>query len=99
MSISINNTTYNLKQEDENLSKTQETVEVIIELPKRLMDVLEGEDYFGWSKQDFFAVSIQRSISCETSEMSSNEVHKLRKKYGFKLDVIKYNEKKTLVFP
>jgi hypothetical protein len=83
----------------QNLSKTQETVEVIIELPKLLMDVLEGEDYFGWSKQNFFVVSIQRSIGCETSEMRSDELRKLRKKYGFEPDVIKYNEKKILVFP
>jgi hypothetical protein len=81
------------------MSKAEETIEVVIEIPKRLMDVLEGEDYFGWSKQDFFVVAIQRSIGCETSEMSSDELCKLRKKYGFKPDVIKYNEKKTLVFP
>jgi hypothetical protein len=81
------------------LNKTQETVKVIIELPKRLMDVLESEDYFGWSKQDFFVVSVQRSIGCETSEMNNDEIRKLRKKYGFKPDVIKYNEKKILVFP
>jgi hypothetical protein len=99
MSISINNTTYNLKRGNETLSKTQETVKVIIEVPKLLTDVLEGEDYFGWSKQDFFVVSIQRSIGCETSEMNIDEVSKLRKKYGFKPDVIKYNEKKILVFP
>jgi hypothetical protein len=84
---------------DENLSKTQETVEVIIELPKQLMDVLEGEEYFGWSKQDFFVVSVQRSIGCEISEMNSDDIHKLQKKYDFKPDVIKYNEKKILVFP
>jgi hypothetical protein len=84
---------------DEDLSKTQETVEVIIEVPKLLMDVLEGEDYFGWSKQDFFVVAVQRGIGCEISEMGIDEVCKLRKKYGFKPDVIKYNEKKILVFP
>jgi hypothetical protein len=72
---------------------------VLIEIPKRLMDVLEGEDYLGWSKQDFFVVAIQRSIGCEISEMSIDDVRKLRKKYGFEPDVIKYNEKKILVFP
>ena len=81
------------------MGKAVETVEVLIEVPKRLMDVLEGEEYFGWSKQDFFVVSVQRSIGCEISEMNSDDIHKLQKKYGFKPDVIKYNEKKTLVFP
>ena len=81
------------------MSKPEETVEVVIEVPKLLMSVLEGEDYFGWSKQDFFVVSIQRSIGCEISEMNTDETHKLRKKYNFKPDLIKYNEKKTLIFP
>ena len=81
------------------MSETEETVKVIIEIPKRLMDVLEGEDYFGWTKQDFFVVAVQRGIGCEISEMDIDDVRKLRKKYGFKPDVIKYNEKKILVFP
>jgi len=39
-----------------------ELMEVTVKIPKRLLDVLEQEKYFGWSKEDFFVVAVQRCI-------------------------------------
>jgi hypothetical protein len=77
----------------------KELVEVTVKIPKRLMDVLEQEDYFGWSKQDFFVVAVQRSISCEISEMHFDNVKQLEKKYGSDLGEFEYTEKKILATP
>ena len=77
----------------------KETVEVTVKIPKRLMDVLEQEDYFGWSKQDFFVVAVQRGIGCEMSAMQFDDVKKLETKYGFDLGNVEYTEKRMLVSP
>jgi len=75
-----------------------ELVEVTVKIPKRLLDVLEQEDYFGWSKQDFFIVAVQRGIGCEISEMHIDEVQRLHAKHG-DIDTVSYNIKKVCVAP
>jgi hypothetical protein len=76
----------------------KETVEVTVKIPKRLMDVLEQEDYFGWSKQDFFVVAVQRGIGCELSDMPFDEMKRLEAKYG-DIDEVSYTTKKVCVAP
>ena len=76
----------------------KELVEVTVKIPKRLMDVLEQEDYFGWSKQDFFVVAVQRGIGCELTAMDFDKMQKLYKKYG-DIDEVSYTTKKVCVAP
>ena len=64
----------------------EETVEVTIRVPKKLMDILEAEDYFSWRKEDFWIAAIKDCISCELSEMSNDEYSRLKSKYGEKID-------------
>ena len=77
----------------------KELVEVTFKLPKKLLDVLENEKYFGWSKQDFFVAATQRSISCEINSMDIDDITKLKKKYDFDPGLIQFDEKKTLIYP
>lgn len=79
------------------MSKT-ELVEVIVKIPKRLMDALEQEDYFGWSKEDFFIVAVQRGIGCELTAMDFDKMQKLYKKHG-DIDTVSYTTKKVCVAP
>ncbi len=78
---------------------SKETVELTIRIPKRLMDVLEQEDYFGWSKEDFFVVAVQRGIGCEMSAMDFDDMKKLETKYGFDPGEIQFNKKNELIYP
>ena len=71
-----------------NKKEIQETVELTIRVPKRLMDVLEQEDYFGWNKEEFFVVAVQTAISFEMSAMDFDDVKQLEKKYGFDPGVV-----------
>lgn len=95
-----------LPQNEEYICKTartvegaKELVEVTVKIPKRLLDVLEQEDYFGWNKQDFFVAAIKRCISCEVEDISYAESGRLEKKYGFDPGLVEFSTKKTLVYP
>jgi len=37
----------------------KETVEATFKLPKRLWDLLENENYFGWKKKDFYVAAVK----------------------------------------
>jgi len=37
----------------------KETVEVTFKLPKRLLDLLENENYFGLKKKDFYVAAVK----------------------------------------
>ena len=80
------------------MSKT-ELVEVTFKIPKKLLDVLENEKYFGWSKQDFFVAATQRSISIEMNSLHFDEMFALKKKYDFDPGLVSFDEKKKLVYP
>ena len=72
----------------------QEYVEVTVKIPKRLMDMLGAEDYFGWSKEDFFIVAVKRSISCELGELDWDEEKELEAKYGEDLGIVTFDIKR-----
>ena len=64
----------------------EEYVQLTIKVPKRLIQVLEDENYFGWNKEDFFVAAIKDGISCELSELDIDEVRRIHKKYGEDVD-------------
>ena len=69
----------------------EETVEVTIKVPKRLMQIIENENYFGWKKEDFWVASTKRSISCEVNAMDFEEITKFYEKYGKNIDVVSFD--------
>jgi hypothetical protein len=81
---------------DEKMSEQTEYVEVTVKIPKQLMNVLVAESFFGWSQDDFFGVSIQRSISCEVTSMPLDEANRIRNRYG-DIDTVKHDIKKFWV--
>jgi len=64
------------------MSKKEETVKVTFRLPKRLMKILENENYFDWNKDHFFVAATISFISCNLSEIDYDKVIKLYRKYG-----------------
>jgi len=79
--------------------RKKEIEKVSIEVSKKLLEVLEAESYFGWSKQDFFVVAVQRGIGCEMSAMEFEDMKKVETKHGFDPGAVEYSEKRKLVSP
>lgn len=73
----------------------KELVEVTIKVPKRLLDVIEAENYFGWNKEDFFTAGIIRSIDIELHDLDWEHEDKLRKKYGKNIGTVYIEEDET----
>ena len=69
-----------------------ETVEVTIKIPKKLMNVLEQENHFGWVKNDFYVASVIRSVSCEVNAMHYDKMKSLEAKYGKDLGTVSFEE-------
>jgi len=63
-----------------------EEVTATFHLPKRLIQLIQGENYFGYSKEEFYADSVKCLLSCIISEKSVDEVEAFKKKYGLKPD-------------
>ena len=68
----------------------EEMVEVTIKLrvPKRLMQLIEEQNYFGWNKEDFFVSAMRNIVSAELSEKTPHALHRIYAKYGEDIDVI-----------
>ena len=64
-----------------------ELVKVTIKIPGLLLKLLEEQNYFGWTKEEFFVEAVKAGIGIVTSNMDSDECAKLYKKYGKKIDV------------
>lgn len=79
----------------------EETVEVTIKVPKRLMEFLEDQNYFGWGKEQFFVVGARHVISGEVCEMPFDEMKELEARmeaeYGEDFGIVDMALKKTLV--
>lgn len=65
----------------------EENVEVTVKVPKRLMQMLEGENYFGWTRDKFFTSAVKHGVSFEISRLDVNEASRLEDKYGIKQDL------------
>lgn len=66
----------------------QETVEVIINVPKRLLDILEAENYFGWNKEDFWISAVKGQIGIAANCMEFDTMRRFYQKYGRNIDVV-----------
>jgi hypothetical protein len=73
-----------------------EIVEVTAKIPKRILNVLEQENYFGWSKQDFWTAAAQSLISSELTEMDADEREAIIEKHGFDPGLLNFTEIKQL---
>jgi len=78
----------------------EETVEIAVKVPKRLIEFLEEQGYFNWEKQDFFEAAIRSQISNEMCLLDFDEMHKLEndmlRKYGEHLGVVDISLKKSV---
>jgi len=70
------------------MGKEKELVEVKIRVPKRLVEVLERENYLGWKPEDFFEAAIKSGISITVNNMTFEEGQEFYKKYGKNVDVL-----------
>jgi len=59
----------------------EETVEVTVRVSKRLMDLLEDINYFGWQKDDFFSACVVRGTDCEINDMEIDKAQALEAKH------------------
>lgn len=60
----------------------QETVEVTVKVPKRLMDLLEAENYIGWKPEDFFEAAISSMIGLTVNNMTYQDSKEFHQKHG-----------------
>jgi len=79
------------------MSVKEETVEVTVKVPKRLMELIEEAKYFGWSKQDFFTVCVKCGVSSELGDLTYEEEKPFRSKYDDELWTVYPSEKKVLL--
>jgi hypothetical protein len=65
------------------MNKKEEYVEVKVKVPKRFLRLIEGENYFGWTKEQFWTNCVKAFLSALFSE--AEEPEKLNQKYGFNI--------------
>ena len=70
----------------------EETVEVTIKVPKKLLDVLEAENFLGFDREYFFEAAIRAMIGCHEGTMDIEGLQNFRKKYGEKVAVFYISE-------
>lgn len=74
----------------------EEYVEVTVKVPKRLMRLLEDQDFFGWTKEEYFTACALRGTDCELNELDTTESLRLQKKYGHDINVLSFTVHKKL---
>jgi len=74
----------------------EEYVEVTVKVPKRLMELLEDQNYFGWSQEEYFTACMLRGTDCELNELDVTESERLQKKYGHDVSVLSFTRHKKL---
>lgn len=60
----------------------KELVEVTIKVPKRIMRLLEAENYFGYTKDEFFVAAVKGHIGVAADNISYETTLRVNKKYG-----------------
>lgn len=68
----------------------KEYVEVTVKVPKRLIALLEDQNYFGWAKEEYFTACMMRGTDCELNELDITEAQRLEKKYGHDVSVLSF---------
>lgn len=64
------------------MSEKVEYVDVVVKVPKRLMELLEKKQFFGWGRERFFTAAVKTCISAEVNELDFEETLKLQREYG-----------------
>ena len=59
-----------------------------IKVPRLLLKLLEEQNYFGWTKEEFHVEAVKAGIGIATSNMDMDEAAKLHKKYGKNIDMV-----------
>jgi len=66
--------------------KEQDLVEVTIKVPKKLMKLLEEQEYFRFDRQYFFEAAIRSLIGCTIGAWDHPELEAFYEKYGRNID-------------
>lgn len=69
-------------------SEKEGYVEVKVKVPRVLMRLLEGQNYFGKSKETLFSNAIEQAVHIELNELDFEEQDKLLEKYGIEARLI-----------
>lgn len=77
------------------MSEKEQYVEVTIRVPKKLMELLEAEDYLGWKREDFFEAAIRGHIGITVDNFPWEEAEAFFRKYG--KNIHSYSLKSTRV--
>ena len=60
----------------------EETVEVTIQVPKKLVDLLEAEGHFGWTREEFFVDAVKGQLGAISTAMPFDKEKEFLRKYG-----------------
>ena len=66
---------------------TEETVDVVVKVPKALMKMIEEQNYFGQGKEHFLNESIRAMTSNCILNLVIEDAEKLKQRYGKTADV------------
>ena len=69
------------------MSEKTEIVEITIRVPKKLMDIVEAENYLGWKRDDFFEAAVRSMVGITIRNMLFEDMGKFQDTYGKDLDV------------
>jgi len=60
---------------------SKDLVEVMVKIPKKLLEALDELAYFGWTQDKFFEHALRALISCHFSSFEFDFCHTLEEKY------------------
>lgn len=55
---------------------------VTLKIPTNLLRLLKDKNYFGHDKDEFWLISLKRSIDAELNELPHDEMRRIEHKYG-----------------
>ena len=68
-------------------------VEVVVKIPKRLMDLVRKQGFFGWETEgDFFTACVILGTDAQASELDFDEMQKLKEEFGEGVTTLYYDE-------
>jgi hypothetical protein len=62
--------------------KETEYEKVTVKVPKKLMQLIQDQNYFGRTPEQFFTDSVRYGVAVELNAMPCNKANRLERKYG-----------------
>jgi hypothetical protein len=77
--------------------KQDKYAEIVVKIPEWLAKMIEHENYFGKSKDEFFAKCVDRGVDCELNSLDLEEMRRLERKYKIESHLVVDLSKSTLL--